>query len=113
MSKCLSNAGFVASADRVTWTFWACPGNATCCSQKSGTLPRHWTYEKHNWSEQNTVSVSTKFATLPSSSIPLALYLVPALRHERREMRVILDGKPDVLTLAGEDEGGTVTVPAK
>lgn len=87
--------------------------NPACCSQKIGTLPRVCTYEKHRpVGEQNTVSVSTQLATLPSSSIPRALNLVPARRQERRESSVKVDGRPEKLVLTGEEAAGTVTVIA-
>jgi hypothetical protein len=59
------------------------------------------------------VSDSTKFATLPSSSIPRLLNLVPALRHERREMRVSDDGRPVLVVRSGEEEEGIVIVETK
>jgi hypothetical protein len=77
-----------------------------------GMLPRHCTYEKHKLSVQKIVSVSTKFATFPSSSIPLALKRVPALRHDNREISVIFEGIPADRILAGEEAAGIVTVAA-
>ena len=98
------------------------------CSQNTGTEPRICTYEKHipegfsfvagsDWPTtdglQYMVSDSTKFATLPSSSIPRLLNLVPALRHDRREMRVSDDGRPVLLVRSGEEEEGIVIVETK
>lgn len=59
------------------------------------------------------VSDSTKFATLPSSSIPRLLNLVPALRHESRDMRVKDDGSPVLVVRSGADEDGIVIVRTK
>lgn len=58
------------------------------------------------------VSDSTKLATLPSSSMPRALNLVPALLHDNREISVMADGKPDPGVLIGDEEEGTVIVSA-
>ena len=62
---------------------------------------------------QYIVSDSTKLATFPSSSIPRALNLVPALLQDNREMRVIDDGKPVRGVRIGAEEEGMVIVRAK
>lgn len=49
------------------------------------------------------VSVSTKLATWPSSSIPRLLKRVPALLHDRREMTVKNEGRPVLATRSGAD----------
>ncbi len=55
------------------------------------------------------VSVSTKFATLPSSSMPRELKRVPALRDDSREMTVRVEGRFDDPTLRnGAEDGGIV-----
>lgn len=56
------------------------------------------------------VSDSTKFATFPSSSIPRLLNLVPALRHDKRDIRVREDGSPVLIVRKGADEEGIVIV---
>jgi hypothetical protein len=48
--------------------------------------------------------------TFPSSSIPRLLNLVPALRHDRREISVNQDGSPDLEVRRGAEEGGIVIV---
>jgi hypothetical protein len=48
--------------------------------------------------------------TFPSSSIPLLLNLVPALRHDNREINVNKEGNPLLGILIGADELGTVIV---
>lgn len=62
---------------------------------------------------QKAVSVSTQFATLPSSSMPRELNLVPARRQDRRESNVKVEGRPEKLVLTGEEAAGTVMVIAK
>jgi hypothetical protein len=59
---------------------------------------------------QNTVSVSTKFATFPSSSIPLELNLVPALREESREITVRVEGRFERALCKRGVEAGIVSV---
>lgn len=55
------------------------------------------------------VSVSTKFATLPSSSMPRELKRVPARRDDNLEMTVRLEGRLDGPVLRnGAEEGGMV-----
>lgn len=61
---------------------------------------------------ENITSVSTKLATLPSSSIPRALNRVPALRQDRRDNKVSVEGKPAEAWLIGDEAGGTVSVMA-
>ena len=58
------------------------------------------------------VSVSTKLATFPSSSMPRALNLVPALLHDNRDIKVMDDGRPDRGALMGDEDEGTVIVSA-
>jgi len=48
--------------------------------------------------------------TFPSSSIPLLLNLVPALRHDNLEINVNKEGNPLLGFLIGADELGTVIV---
>jgi hypothetical protein len=62
---------------------------------------------------QKVVSVSTKFATCPSSSIPRELKRVPALRQDSRDMRVIKEGIPDLGFFRGEELSGIVMVLQK
>lgn len=91
------------------------PGSSpVACSQKIGTLPLTWAYEKHcPDGAQYTVSVSTKLATLPSSSMPRALNRVPALLQESRDIRVKEEGSPDRVARIGAEDEGTVIVSAK
>lgn len=56
------------------------------------------------------VSDSTKLATFPSSSIPRLLNLVPALRHDSRDIRVKEDGSPVLVDRKGAEEEGIVIV---
>jgi hypothetical protein len=78
-----------------------------------GTLPRTWIYEKQiPEGAQYIVSVSTKLATFPSSSIPRALNRVPALLHDNLEMSVIEEGNPERAVRIGAEEEGTVIVRA-
>jgi hypothetical protein len=62
---------------------------------------------------EKMTSVSTKLATLPSSSMPRALKRVPALRQDRRDSNVNVEGNPEEEWLIGEEAGGTVKVMAK
>jgi hypothetical protein len=50
---------------------------------------------------------------LPSSSIPRLLNLVPALRQDKREMRVNDDGSPVLVVRSGAEEEGIVIVRTK
>jgi hypothetical protein len=59
------------------------------------------------------VSDSTKFATFPSSSIPRLLNLVPALRHDNRDMSVRDEGRPVLVVRKGAEEEGIVIVRTK
>ena len=82
--KCLLKAGFVISKFRVTSMLFE-------CVQKTGTDPRTWTRENSSHpsapTEAVTIhSVSVKIATLPSSSIPLELYRVPACLTDLRDI---------------------------
>jgi|SRR5271155_5503183 len=80
-------------------------------SQKTGIEPRICVYEKQTPAGlQNTVSVSTKFATLPSSSTPRELNLVPARLEERRDIKVRAEGCLDTFRRRGADEGGMAIV---
>jgi hypothetical protein len=55
------------------------------------------------------VSVSTKFATLPSSSMPRELKRVPALLDDSREITVRVEGRCDGPTFRnGAEDAGMV-----
>lgn len=56
------------------------------------------------------VSVSTKFATFPSSSMPRELNLVPARLQDSLDIKVNVEGKLVFTALIGEEEDGTVIV---
>ena len=56
------------------------------------------------------VSVSTKFATFPSSSMPRELNLVPARLQDSLDIKVKLEGRLVLTPLIGEEEDGTVIV---
>ena len=62
---------------------------------------------------QYVVSVSTKLATFPSSSIPLELKRVPARLHDRREMRERNEGSLEDFGATGAAVWGIVMVPQK
>lgn len=49
-------------------------------------------------------------ATFPSSSIPRLLNLVPALRHDNRDIKVSEDGSPVLVVRRGADDEGMVIV---
>ncbi len=51
--------------------------------------------------------------TLPSSSMPRLLNRVPALRQERRDIKVRDEGRPDLVLLIGADDKGIVMVSTK
>ena len=82
-------------------------------SQKMGTLPRTWVYEKHSpVGDQKIVSVSTKLATLPLSSMPRELKRVPARLEESRDITVRDAGMLETLCRMGDDDEGTARVLA-
>lgn len=60
-----------------------------------------------------TTSVSTKFATFPSSSIPRALNLVPALLQLSLLINVKLAGNPTFFDEANDEECGIIRVSTK
>jgi len=62
---------------------------------------------------QYIVSDSTKLATFPSSSIPRLLNLVPARRHDKRDIKVKADGRRVFEVLNGAEEDGMVMVRTK
>jgi hypothetical protein len=62
--------------------------------------------------DQKMVSVSTKLATLPLSSMPRELKRVPARREDRRDITVRVDAVFETLRRMGDEEGGTVKVLA-
>ena len=62
---------------------------------------------------QNMVSVSTKLATKPSSSMPRELKRVPARLHDSLDRSVKVDGLPLLLDRAGDAPAGTGIVAAK
>lgn len=54
------------------------------------------------------VSVSTKLATFPSSSMPRELNRVPARRQDSRDIKAKVEGRPLLRALRGEDDVGIV-----
>jgi hypothetical protein len=60
-----------------------------------------------------TLYKSNTRLTLPSSSIPRLLNRVPALRQERRDIKVREEGRPDLVLLIGADDKGIVMVRTK
>jgi hypothetical protein len=82
-------------------------------SQNIGTLPLTWVYDKHSpVGDQNIVSVSTKLATLPLSSMPRELNRVPARREESLEITVSEADLLETLRRMGDEDGGTAKVLA-
>src|SRR5271170_4658140 len=83
-------------------------------SQNTGIDPRICTYEKHTpVGLQYIVSVSTKFATFPSSSKPRELNRVPARREDKRDINVTVEAWLERTLRSGAEEGGTIKVLAK
>mmetsp|Transcript_19027 Transcript_19027/g.34906 ORF Transcript_19027/g.34906 Transcript_19027/m.34906 type:complete len:329 (+) Transcript_19027:354-1340(+) len=93
---CRSKPTATSSGPRVSVTFESADG----WSQKVGTLPRTCTMLSQPPAEPGictSCSVSTQFATSPSSSSPRALYRVPARRLLRRAMRTNCSRGPPAL----------------